>query len=189
MKEIIVVTGNKRKVWQAETALSPLGIKVIGKSAPIFEIQTPDNDVNGIEVAKRKAEAAYDVIQKPLIICDQFWSIPALNGFPGPYMKDVDRYLKPEKLLALLEGESDRSIVLYENVVYVDGEITKEFVAKYDATLATEPRGTDVEASGLLIIYEGTDLTIAEHRDRGEHARPMSESAWRLFGEWFSTQK
>lgn len=187
MKEIIVVTGNKRKVRQAQDAMAPFGITVTGESVPVDEIQTPDDDIRGIAVARRKAQDAFAVLMRPLIVCDQHWEIPALGGFPGAYMKDMDRLLQPEDVLAMLGGK-DRTIHLYENVVYTDGETTKDFTAVYNGTLASEPRGRDGQWSGKLIIYEGTDLTIAEHRDHGEHARDMSRSAWRLFGEWYADQ-
>lgn len=186
MKEIVVVTGNKRKVRQAQDAMAPFGITVTGESVPVDEIQTPDNDVHGIEVARAKARAAFTVLVKPLIVCDQHWEIPSLGGFPGAYMKDIDKFLKPEKILAMLADEENRSIFLYENVVFTDGKTTKDFTATYRGSIAPEPRGNDGDASGRLIIYDGTDLTIAEHRDRGEHARDMNQSAWKLFGEWYA---
>lgn len=188
MKEIVVVTGNKRKVRQAQDAMEPFGITVTGESVPVDEIQTPDDDVRGLAVARRKAKDAFAVLMRPLIVCDQHWEIPALGGFPGAYMKDMDRLLKPEDVLAMLEGK-DRTIHLYENVVYTDGETTKDFTAVYNGALADEPRGEDGQWSGKLIVYEGTDLTIAEHRDRGEHARDMTQSAWKLFGEWYTIQE
>ena len=186
MKEIIVVTGNRRKVRQAQDAMEPYGITVIGESVPVDEIQTPDNDVHGNEVARAKARAAFALLVKPLIVCDQHWEIPSLGSFPGAYMKDMDKFLKPEKILAMLADEEDRSIILYENVVFTDGKEEQIFTATYHGTIAPEPRGNDGQASGRLIIYDGTDLTIAEHRDRGEHARDMSKSAWKLFGEWYA---
>ncbi|MCA9309010.1 hypothetical protein KC973_01410 [Candidatus Saccharibacteria bacterium] len=188
MKEIIVVTGNKRKVRQAQDAMEPFGITVTGESVHVDEIQTPGTDVHGVAVARRKAQDAFAALTRPLIVCDQHWEIPALGGFPGAYMKDMDRLLKPDDVLAMLEGK-DRTIHLYENVVYTDGNITKDFTAVYNGTMAAEPRGVDGDWSGKLIIYEGTDMTIAEHRDRGEHARDMGQSAWKLFGEWYADQE
>ncbi len=185
MKEITVVTGNKKKLWQAQTVFEPMGITAHSEDVQIHEIQSPDGDVHGVEIAREKARAAFAALARPLIVCDQYWEIPALGGFPGPYMKDIDKYLKAEDILAMMADKDDREINLYENVVYADGDITKDFTAVYPGRLATEPRGSDGQPSGRLIIYDGTDLTIAEHRERGEHARDMNQSAWKLFGEWF----
>ncbi len=188
MKEITVVTGNNKKVWQVKTAIEPLGITVLHEDADIHEIQAPENDVHGVGVAKEKARAAFSVLLLPLIVCDQYWEIPALGGFPGPYMKDMDKYLEVEDILAMMARKDSRVINLYENVVYTDGDVIKDFTAVYPGTLATEARGGG-QPSGRLIIYDGTDLTIAEHRERGEHARDMQNSAWRMFGEWYVNQK
>ena len=187
MQDIIVVTGNSRKVSQVKTAIEPLGINVSSVDATIHEIQEPDGDIHGVEVAREKAKAAFDIVKKPLIICDQYWEIPALGGFPGAYMKDADKFLEPKHFLAMLDDADSRTILLYENVVYTDGEITKDFTAKYSGHLAKEPRGSG-QASGRLIVYDGTDLTIAEHRARGEHARDMEKSAWKMFGEWYISE-
>ena len=187
MKEITVVTGNQKKVWQLQTAVEPLGITVLSEDVAIHEIQEPDGDVHGVEVAREKARAAFAVLSRPLIVCDQYWEIPALGGFPGPYMKDLDKYLSSENILAMMANKNDRTINLYENVIYTDADTTKDFAVQYGAQLALEPAG-EGQPSGRLIIYDGTDLTIAQHRERGEHARDMNQSAWRMFGEWYVRQ-
>jgi len=188
MSEITVVTGNSKKVWQVKTTIEPLGITVHSKDLDIHEIQSPDGDVHGVEVAREKARAAFAVLARPLIVCDQYWEIPVLGGFPGPYMKDIDKYLSTDDILNMMMRKDNRVINLYENVVYVDGDVIKDFTAMYPGTLATESRGNDGQPSGKLIIYDGTDLTISEHRDRGEHARDMEKSAWKMFGEWYLDQ-
>ncbi|MBP9738445.1 hypothetical protein KBD20_02025 [Candidatus Saccharibacteria bacterium] len=184
MNKITVVTGNSKKLWQAQTVFEPMGITADGEDVPIHEIQSPDGDIHGVEIAREKAKAAFEVLARPLIVCDQYWEIPALGGFPGPYMKDMDEYLEVEDILAMMACKDNRVINLYENVVYTDGEVIKDFTAVYPGTLATEARGGG-QPSGRLIIYDGTDLTIAEHRERGEHARDMEQSAWKMFGEWY----
>ena len=131
MKKITVVTGNNKKLWQAQTVFEPMGITADGEDAVIHEIQSPDGDIHGVEIAREKARAAFSVLARPLIVCDQYWEIPALGGFPGPYMKDIDKYLKAEDILAMMVGKDNRIINLYENVVYTDGAVTKDFTAVY----------------------------------------------------------
>ena len=36
-----------------------------------------------------------------------------------------------------------------------------------------------------MVKFIGSDKTIAEHIDAGEHARDMTKSAWKKFGEWY----
>ena len=45
--------------------------------------------------------------------------------------------------------------------------------------------GAEAVGRGQLLALEGD----AHHRERGEHARDMQNSAWRMFGEWYVNQK
>lgn len=182
MKEILFVTGNPRKVWQANDILTPYDIEVIAKDLPVAEIQSPDPK----EIARAKARAAYALAQQALVVCDHFWSFPALKGFPGGYMKDMNHWFEPEDFLALLANKEDRSAVLTENIIYIDESEEREFTAEILGRVINEPRGVGHVACERIVAWDGSDKTIAEHIDAGEHARDMDQSAWVKFGEWYA---
>ncbi len=182
--KIIFVTGNKRKIWQAETCLEPLGIKVEQLEIDVPEIQAHDP----VEISLAKAKAAYEKVKTPLVVCDHSWAIPALNGFPGGYMKDVNLWFQSEDYLALMKDKTDRRIILTETVVFTDGEQGKVFSVEYPAEMIKEVRGQGKHASERVVVFDGRELTSAEHIDRGEHARDMDKSAWRKFGEWYKVK-
>jgi XTP/dITP diphosphohydrolase len=184
MKKILFITGNKRKIWQAETTLEPFGIKVEAKDLDVPEIQSHDP----MEVARSKANAAYELAGRPVAICDFSWNFPALNGFPGSYMKDMNHWFTSDDFLRLMHGVEDRRVIFIETIVYSDGKETKEFSVTFNATLTHEPRGKNENANYEITIYEGSDKTIAEHYAEGTHARDMSKSAWQAFGEWYNSR-
>ncbi len=90
MKQIIFVTGNDRKVGEAKQSCDLFDIQVLQRTADIDEIQSHEP----LKVSEHKARTAYDQINEPLVVTDTFWSIPALNGFPGAYMKEAFELLK-----------------------------------------------------------------------------------------------
>ncbi len=184
-KKVLVVTGNKRKIWQAETCLNPFSISVEQIDIDLPEIQAHDP----IEITLSKARDAYAKLKKPLVVCDHSWAITALNGFPGGYMKDVNLWFTAEDYLALMKDKEDRSIKLTETVVYKDGNQEEVFSVDFPAKIIREKRGKGAQPSEQVVVFEGTDKTTAEHIDAGEHARDMSKSAWQKFGEWYKDKK
>lgn len=184
MKKILFITGNKRKMQQANTCLEPLGIRVEQKDIDIDEIQSHEP----IDIAIAKAEAAFAAVNKPLVICDHFWSVNALKGFPGGYMKDINLWFEAEDWLALMKNKRDRSVLLTEIVVYIDELETKQFIAEFPGHIIHEVRGIGHVSGERVTVFDDGDetKTIAEHIDAGEHARDLTKSAWQSFGEWFS---
>jgi XTP/dITP diphosphohydrolase len=182
--KVTLVTGNKRKIWQAESCLNPLGIEVEPFEVEVHEIQAH----NPIEISLAKVRDAYTKVKRPLVVCDHSWNIPALKGFPGGYMQDMNRWFESEDYLALMKDKKDRRIILTETVVYTDGEKEEVFSVEFLAKIIEEMRGTGKFPSERVVVFEGTNKTTAEHIDAGEHARDMSKSAWQKFGEWYKSQ-
>jgi XTP/dITP diphosphohydrolase len=117
MNKPVLFTGNQRKIAEAKVVFDEYGIVFEAFSADIDEIQHHDPT----EIAKAKARAAYEEVHRPLVINDSSWSIPALNGFPGGYMKDINQWFTAEDWLSLLKDKEDKSVVLHERTIYYDG--------------------------------------------------------------------
>jgi XTP/dITP diphosphohydrolase len=82
------------------------------------------------EIAKDKAKKSYEALGRPVIVTDGGIFINALKGFPGPNSKQAATLLGPGKILALLEGESDRSAIRRNCMVFYDGKDYKVCVAE-----------------------------------------------------------
>ena len=100
--KIYFITGNARKVGEAKLACELAGIEIVQQQVEIDEIQSTVPHAISID----KAEKAYNLIKKPLVVTDTFWRIPALNGFPGAYMKDIANWFSSEDFLSLMERDA-----------------------------------------------------------------------------------
>lgn len=105
MKEIIFVTGNPRKIEEATAVLAKYDTKMEAKSLDINEIQHSDPR----QISETKAREAYKKLGKPIVVNDSFWEIPALGGFPGGYMKEVNAWLSAQDFLNLMRDKKRSS--------------------------------------------------------------------------------
>ena len=64
MKSILFITGNDRKVWQAQESLKDYGIKVTPKDIGLDEIQSHDP----LAIARHKAHEAQKLAKKPIVV-------------------------------------------------------------------------------------------------------------------------
>ena len=186
MKRILFATGNSRKIAEANHTLARFGIEVVSRRVEIEEIQQRDP----IEVTKAKAVAAYKTAGEPVVVSDTSWSIPALGGFPGAYMKDIAAWLAPEDWVSLMNRHEDKRIFCHEHVAYYDGALLQHFQADYEGRFVDTPRGRDHDEESFekLVILYG-NKTMAEQLADGDIASAGEDLRhWELFGEWFSTR-
>ena len=183
MKTILFATSNPRKIAEANNTLSGYDIAIEPLKVDIDEIQHQDS----AEITKAKARAAYEVTHKPVVVSDTSWGIPALNGFPSGYMKDVADWLTAEDWLALMARHEDKTIYCYEHVAYFDGETMQHFAATYKGTFIDEPRGRVSAGRSIeqvVILYGG--LTLAEYIAKGTIASAgKTLEHWKQFAEWY----
>ena len=182
MNKLVLFTGNQRKIAEAKVVFDEYGIAFEALSADIDEIQHHDPT----EIAKAKAKAAYDVVKKPLVINDSSWSIPALGGFPGGHMKDINQWFTADDWLNLLRDKADKSIVLHERTIYYNGDEMKIFERNQSGVFVDTPRGEwheDMER--IVSIHDGK--TIAEDHDDEKAGADMKHvEHWREFAEWYT---
>lgn len=183
MNSILFATTNPRKISEANATLASFNITVEPIKLDINEIQHHDP----AEIAKAKAKSAYDIVQKPVVVSDTSWGVPALNGFPGGYMKDVSAWFNDTDWINLLNGHEDRTIYCYEHLAYYDGQNLHHFASEYKGTIINEPRGRfdDNESIDRVTILYG-NKTMAEQLEVGEIASAGEVlEHWKQFGKWF----
>lgn len=181
--EIVFATSNERKIIEARDTLADYDISVRPISLDIDEIQ----HANSSEIAKAKARAAYAAAHEPVVVSDTSWSIPALGGFPGGYMKDVSAWLQPEDWLALMARHKDRTILCHEHLAYFDGTYLEHFATTYSGIIAAGARGrvNSAESIEQVAILYG-DKTMAEYLEEGGIASAGEIlDHWKQFGEWY----
>lgn len=181
MNKIYFSTGNERKIKEARAACEVFGIEVIPFELHFNEIQSHDP----VAISYQKVEDAYALADKAaIVVADTSWSIPALNGFPGGYMKDVAQWFSPEDFINLLSDKEDRTIIFRESIVYKDESEVKLFTKEYTGVLATAPRGNKGNSFDKVAEFHGK--TFAENQDQDETSHKPEDFVWYEFAEWFS---
>lgn len=186
MKTILFATGNSRKISEANTTLAPYEIKVEPVHININEIQHLDST----EIAKAKAVSAYREVERPVVVSDTSWEIPALGGFPSGYMKDISYWWTTDNWLDIIKKQQDKRIFCLEHVAYFDGQELKHFVERYEGRFIDEPRGRIDEAESFerIVILYGEE-TMAEQLARGENASAGETLGhWERMGAWLQAQ-
>lgn len=87
---------------------------------------------------------------------DFSWSIPALNGFPSGYMKDVAQWQSSEDFLAFMRLKKDKRTILTDTVVYIDGANTKLFETTRHGVFTSQPKGKS-SPSFARVVKMGDD--------------------------------
>lgn len=177
MKKLLFITGNQRKISEAKLACEPLGIDIVGRPLHIDEIQSSDPR----EVTRHKALAAYNLAHQPIVVTDTYWNIPALNGFPGAYMKDVAGWFTEQDFLNIISDKSDKRISFSENIAYYDGKDLKVFGKEFWGTIVP-PRGTGISIENVS-EFEGK--TLGERRAEGGFSHKPEDYVWIDFANWF----
>jgi len=146
----------------------------------LLEIQSD----NGEAIARHKAAAAFKALQTPLVVSDDSWSIPGLNGFPGPYMKYINEWFTPADFLRLTVDLEDRRIILRQEVVYQDAAEQVAFAVDTACLLLKELRGNS-KYSHLTITSIDGQQSLAEIGVAGGSGLAGTRSVWHEFCAWW----
>ncbi len=172
------VTSNTNKIEVARKYLTPLGLEFDAESVDLVELQS--NSIE--EIAMHKAAQAFDKLQKPLFVMDSGWSIPALNGFPGPYMKYLNKWLHADEYLNLMKPYANRSIICQEVICYKDKSITKLISGELHGRILLEKEGEGVP-SWTTVTLRNDGKSIAKCWEKG--IEPADKyPLWTDFAEW-----
>ncbi len=188
---IYFATGNQEKIQLAESAIKGSDITIKPANLEIEEIQGEDPEV----IVRAKAEAAYKILETPVIVSDDSWSIRALNGFPGPYMKSINYWFTAKDFLRLMEGIEDRHIEINQFLAYTDGNVIKVFRQDIPGNIIHTPRGVNSRSPNMEVIELDSDngKTIAEVFEGGneEIAKRFENipNIWNKFIAWHTKER
>lgn len=190
MVRVICATTNVDKFGIGQRVCNTFDIELEQVVIDIDEIQGEDPEV----IIRDKAAKAYAALGKPVVVSDDSWSIPALKGFPGPYMKSINHWFTPEDFLRLMRDSKDRQIVLHQYLAYHDGIETAVFSHDIPGTLLEEARGK-YGPSIMKVVALGSDngLSIAEVYDQ-QKAHELGRltgknDAWHSFAAWLKEKQ
>ena len=154
MKEIIFVTGNNLKFEVAQKSLKPYEIELIQQKLETPEIQSTDVG----EVASYSAKWACEQLKKPVVVTDGGYYIKALNGFPGPFIKFINKWLTSSDILKLMEGKNDRGIEVRDALGYCEpGKEPEIFYGIFKGKIALKAGQKGTTPINEIYIPEGHD--------------------------------
>lgn len=185
MKKLICATGNDSKFEIGKRQLAKYGVELVQTVIDIDEIQGEDLEA----IIRDKAAKAYAKVGQPVVVTDDSWTIPGLQGFPGPYMKSINYWFTPNDFIRLTRDLADRRIFLNQLVAYQDEMETVVFRSDTPGTLTTEARGNFGVACQKVVTIDGDNgLTISETYDANNGHTPERVSylsdAWKELGAW-----
>lgn len=185
MRELTFVTGNDLKFKTASHHCAKHGITLVQQDIETVEIQAEI----GEPIARHKANEAFQKLQKPVIVTDDTWVIPGLNGFPGPYMKSMNHWFTPQNWLDLTRNLEDREIILRQIAVYQDEMEQVVFTCDLPATLLKEVRGEHKFSHLTILSFGNSGKSAAESLAEGVSAIGDMHTVWNELTAWLEAKE
>jgi XTP/dITP diphosphohydrolase len=183
MADFTFVTSNPHKVLTAEAVCKQFGVFFDHKKMDLEEIQAD----NGEDIAKHKVAQAFEAVKSPVTVTDDNWAIPGLRGFPGPYMRYINKWFTSEDFVRLTKSLEDRRIIMKHIIAYKDSKTEKVFSAKIEAILLKEARGESIIPHFAVISLDGGKHSAAEAEADGTMAIASLPNAWHQFCSWLNS--
>lgn len=148
MDSLTFITGNAAKAEQLSTHLH---FDVEHKKLDIPEIQSLDLE----EIATKKAEEAYKILQSPVLVEDTSLTFNALGSLPGPLIKWFLESLGNDGIARLLSGYEDRTAKAEVCFALCDADGVHLFKGSINGTIADVPKGEKGFGWDPIFIPEG----------------------------------
>jgi XTP/dITP diphosphohydrolase len=188
MTSLIFATGNINKFLVAKLVCNENGVDLLQKNLNIDEIQSENPE----KIIIDKLNKAYKLCNSSVLVSDDYWDIPGLNGFPGPYMKSINKWFTPEDFLRLTLPLKDRRVFLIQRIAYRDSTNQKVFDVKTEGEIQKGIRGHKSTANQKIMSMSGDNgLTISEVYDKftdEERMKRDTAKIWREFLNWHKTK-
>lgn len=185
MKTVTFVTGNNLKWATAQRGLASFPIQLERVKLDTPEIQATHSEA----VARFSAEYAVGQLNRPLFVTDVNYDIPALGGFPGPFMKQMNAMLSAQQFLDLMQHMTDRRIIITECLAYAEpGKPIQVFSSQILGKISTEVHGDD-HASPInrILVLDGMSKTLAESPEAESLAYwDKALGHYAALGEWLT---
>ena len=155
MAKILFATTNRNKI---EETLEILGVEIEPIWLNIDEVQTLDP----IECVEKKAEVAYSLVGKPVLVEDTSLFFDAWNGLPGVFIDYFMKSVGNEGIFKMLGRGSNRNAKAQTSVCYYDGISKVSAVGIVRGEISKEIRGDYGFGWDPIFIPQGFTKTFAE---------------------------
>lgn len=151
----LFVSGNAGK---AREVAAILGFPLERLEADVPEIQTLDVS----EVVREKAQAAFALAGRPVLVEDTGLYIMALNGLPGALVKWFLATVGPAGICAMLPGNAPRTAVARTAVALHNGHNVTVLTGEIPGQITRAPKGTNGFGWDPIFLPDGASGTFAE---------------------------
>jgi XTP/dITP diphosphohydrolase len=169
--ELIIATGNKKKIEEIKRITEDLDVKVLTLNDFPGSPEVEEDGKSFEENAVKKATAVADYAGIAALADDSGIEVDALNGAPGILSaryagEGADDRRNVLKLLKDLQGVEERGarFVCCLALAFPDGRV-KTFFGYAGGAIGTEPRGENGFGYDPLFYPKGHDRTFAEMTD------------------------
>jgi non-canonical purine NTP pyrophosphatase (RdgB/HAM1 family) len=153
--QLTFITSHPKK---AEEVSWHLGYPVTHYKLDLPEIQSLDPH----EVGRIKAEEAYRILQRPVLVEDFSLRFEALGKLPGPFVKWFLQELRVEGLCRLLDSYPSRVAYAQTCFGYCDESGVQIFDGTMKGTIANTLRGDNSYGTDAIFIPDGQSKTWGE---------------------------
>ncbi len=154
MKQCTFISGNLDKVRYLEIYC---GFAIPYMNIDLDEVQSLDL----LYVTKKKAEAAFAIVQSPVLVEDVAFECAGWGGLPGTFIKFFMKGMGIEGFCAALP-ETNRSVVARCVYDYYDGIEHTHFEGSMKGEVPRMPRGAAGYGWDRMFIPDGETVTRAE---------------------------
>ncbi|KAG8839903.1 nucleoside triphosphate pyrophosphohydrolase ham1 [Serendipita sp. 411] len=157
-RKLVFITGNKNKLLEVQAILEKFDIQLESKELDIAEIQG-----STLDVSSAKCRQASEMINGSCITEDTALAFHALNGLPGPYIKDFMKTIGHSGLNAMLVGFPTKGATAICTFAYSPGPGQEPilFVGETEGEIVP-PRGPTHFGWDAVFQASGTGQTFAE---------------------------
>ncbi len=173
-KIIVFVTGNSYKFRIARGVLNDGAFKLVQRKLRVPEIQ--DESVE--KIAAFSARWASNILKKPVIVSDGGCYIEALKGFPGPFIKYINKRLSAKDLLGIMRDKKNRRVIWKDCLAYCEPN-------KKPAIFVTNFKGKITQKAGKNIYRKNYGWIDSLFIPQG-FIKPLSELPTKEYLEFWS---
>lgn len=181
-KEILFITGNQSKVAEMRAIT---GLEVKAEDREIEEIQSLKVE----EVARAKAETAFRLVGRPVVVDDTGLEIEALGGLPGALVIWFLKTVGPAGILKMIKDEKNRKARVATCIAYADQNGVFTFLGTLEGEMAFQEKGENGFGYDGIFIPQGSQKTFAQMNESEKNALSMRKIALEKFKVFWENKR
>ncbi len=157
-QKLLIVTSNPMKFRELGSRLGEFF------DCEMVSFDEPEIQGTAEEISLHKMKRAYEVFKQPVLVDDTSVHLGDLNGFPGPYMKDMFKYMSPYEIGIKFAGSTMKAVCRLGLMRGEDDFIVAEGVIN---GTVIPPKNNDFKDRhfDLFLQLDGTNKPLIEFSD------------------------